>query len=374
MILIWCFWTLAAFPLLALAAFYINSIVPRPKERFDGPGFYLLIILTYPYAALLYAIAAFWWYMVMGWCLLTGLPVALVRVLIGQGGDIANNFRLLWPFMKMNKFTYIGVARCVMGQIDRQGLMEFVFGNPIQGGIAASVALVPIIKYFWQINPFIYTLEEMFINQWTPPLIVPAAPGLNEERVIHGAKKMVSRAKQTRKERKIEDESKFCANYPWGPSMGKERDVVIGLQFPNSSKICNFTQTIHVIDKSCRSSRFSYKGAPPTGKTGVYIVILNAFSHHFLTGYVEVNFRHDTGLEHRTFCVERAARARKANGPSPALWCIVPKHGHMGVLSYMWVNELVRLALRLCSPGTQTDAGCRAKTKVCQLCSRRRGL
>jgi hypothetical protein len=318
MIFIWTFWTLLVYPLCALGSFYITRVVPRPHDRFDGPGFYLLIILTYPYAALLYGIAAFWWYMVMGWMIITSLPVALVRVLIGQGGVIANNFRLLWPFMKLNKFTYIGVARCVMGQIDRQGLGEFVWGAPVQGGIGAAVSLVPIIKYFWHINPFIYTLEEQFISQWTYPL---DGTGLDEKRIIHGAKKMVSRAIQNKKERKIEDESKFCANYPWGPSMGKKADVVIGLQFPDASKTCNFTQTIHVIDKKCRSATYSHNGAPPTGKTGVYQVILNAFSFHFLTGYVEVNYRVDHGLEH-------------------PMWCIIPKHGMMGKMSYNWVNNL----------------------------------
>ena len=48
MIPVWALWSAMVYPLCALGSFYIHNVVTRPQDRFDGPGFYLLVVLTYP--------------------------------------------------------------------------------------------------------------------------------------------------------------------------------------------------------------------------------------------------------------------------------------------------------------------------------------
>ena len=317
-ILVWVFFTLFSFPLLAIWTGYMNCCVKSPSDRDNSLAFKVVGILTYPYAALLYAFSAFWWWFAFAAIMFMSLPACFIRtVFLCQGSKIRNNFKLLRPWMTFNHFSYFMLTRAVVGEIHRQGLCEFVFGKGIMGGWAANVAYIPLIKYTWSANPLLYVLEEVFINQWTPPI-----KNFAKDDLIEKTRVFVSRFKHEADERLAIDHVKFAAHYPFGKSRCKQPDSVIGIQFPNKSKMINMTNTIHVTPeykneysmpgKNCRSE---------TGQEGVYVVKLNWFSHHFLTGYVEVNFRKDKGLEH-------------------PMWCVVPRDNYWGMQSYSWVNDL----------------------------------
>lgn len=316
-IFVWIFFSLAFVPLLAAGKMQM-ACLKAPADIDDSKMFKVVLALTTPYALFLYCISAFYWWFCFFAIMFMSLPALFVRVFfLCQVRAIAKNFRLLWPWAKFNHFSYDMLARAVMGQVHRQSLCEFLFGKGIKGGFAANVAYIPLIKYAWQANPFLHILEEVFINQWTPPI-----KSMPKEEIIKNVKIFVSRYKHEPDERKEIDHVKFAAHYPWGKSLGAKPDSVIGLQFPDASKMINMTTTIHSTPdmkhplhtpgKNCRSE---------TGAQGVYIVELNWLSHHFLTGYVEVNFRKDRGLEH-------------------PMWCIVPPHSYWGMQSYSWVNDL----------------------------------
>lgn len=317
-LMIWIMFTAFSLPLLAIWTFYMRCFVKAPTDRDTSWAFVILATITYPYAAILYVFSAFWWWFVFYSVMFMSLPACFIRVFfLCQGKKIIRNFHLLWPWMKFNHFSYFMLARAVVGEIHRQGLKEFVFGMGVEGGWAANIAYIPLIKYCWSANPFLYVLDEVFVNEWTPPI-----KNTSEEDTIDAIKIFVSRFKHPRPERNVIDHVRFAAHYAFGRSIGEKSDSVIGIQFPESSKMINMTNTIFVTKdyrneyslegKNCRS---------PYGKTGVYVVVLNWLSHHFLTGYVEVNYRTDKGLEH-------------------PLWVIVAPDNYWSMLSLSWVNDL----------------------------------
>jgi hypothetical protein len=324
-----------AFPMFVIAKHYMNCCIKRPKDRMDLYSFYIMLLATLPLSAFLYFWAWMYWACVFFGSLFFSLPVLFVRVfLLCQGSKIINNFRLLWPYMTVNNQSLAQGAIAIMGQIDRQGPWEFTFGKKcgcgcpfIPQGFGTSLTFIPLLKYNWHANPFLFILEEVFCNQWTPPIT-----NLKREDVVHNTRVFVSRFIHTKPDRDVIDHVKFAAHYPWPPHNFTKREHVVGIQFPEKSKMINFTNTMHVVDgKNSYEewdkdhhrwiSKKDVKCRSQTGAYGVYEVRLYWLMYHFLTGYVEVNYRVDKGLEH-------------------PMWCIMSPHSYLATLSFSWVNDL----------------------------------
>jgi len=300
---VWLFLTLGALPLAMFWQLYVRLCVERPTDRETSWAFVFMCVITAPYAAFLYAFASFWWWAVFFVVMFASLPVALLRIVfLCEGGKIINNFRLIAPFSAFNHFSYMMVARAYLGQMDRQGLWEFFFGKWFQGSFAITASVVPLFKYCYSTNPLLFTLSEVRINQWTPPF-----ESMPKDEVIHNLRQLVSREIHDLDSRGRIDKGLFAACYPYGRSLGKEPDSVIGIQYTERSKIVMFTKTIfstpdyhtpyHAPGKNCRSE---------TGATGIYDVRLHFFSFHVLTGYVEVNYTPDKRIEHPMFIITAA--------------------------------------------------------------------
>ena len=91
---------------------------------------------------------------------------------------------------------------------------------------------------------------------------------------------------------------------------------MIGAQWPQASKFVQFTHTIHQ-----RAGGAPAEAKSESGKSNIAQVWLFWYSFHFLTGYVELNYRKDGGVEH-------------------PMWCIMSKKSHVAALTYRSVNEL----------------------------------
>jgi len=147
----------------------------------------------------------------------------------------------------MNKQSLPDTARAILGEVDRQGLFQFTFGSgfckmPPQG-FATAIVLVPMLKYLWQVNVWLYTLELYHCNEWTPPII-----GIDEEKVFVVTRVFVSRFKHEKDERDMINHVKFSPHYPWPASDFKREEGVVGIQFPEDSQVINFTYSKHVVD------------------------------------------------------------------------------------------------------------------------------
>lgn len=255
----WLFLTFGALPLALFWQLYVKLCVRRPTDRDTSWTFVFMCILTSPYAAFLYVFASMWWWFVFFVVMFASLPVAVLRIVfLCEGGKILRNFRLLSPFFAFNHFSYMMVMRAYLGQMDRQGVWEFFFGKWIQGGFAITATAVPIFKYCYTSNPFLFTLDEVFINQWTPPF-----ESLPKDEVIHNLRELCSREIHTLDSRGRIDRGLFAACYPFGRGLGEQPDSVIGIQYTERSKIVMFTKTIfntpdykneyHAPGKNCRS-------------------------------------------------------------------------------------------------------------------------
>ena len=316
------FTTAACFPLFVLGKIYMTLFVARPANNIHNAViFKLLLLVTFPWAFYIYAVAYAYWVFVWAFCMVAALPVTLVRVLLlGQGGRILRNFALMWPYMRGNYQSYYMTAVAILGQLDRQSLMEFTFGRAWSfppGGFATAVAFIPLIKYTWHANPLLWCLDEVFCNQWTPPF-----EELSENDVIRNVRIFITRFMHAIPERRVIDKVKFAAHYPWPPGDFKKRECVIGLQWPAKSKFVLLPQIIFTVDGQCSyDGLVGVKCKSEDGKTGIVEVLLWWWGYHFLTGRVEVNYRNDKGLEH-------------------PMWCLMAKDSYLAMVSYSWVSDL----------------------------------
>ena len=83
-----------------------------------------------------------------------GLWVAALRTLIAEAA-LARKFGFVWPFADL--------VVAVIGGAHRQGCCELVVTIPLM------IALIPAMKVTY-INPMLFALEDVFINQWSDPL------------------------------------------------------------------------------------------------------------------------------------------------------------------------------------------------------------
>eukprot|EP00457_Paulinella_chromatophora_P004495 gb/GEZN01004507.1/.p1 GENE.gb/GEZN01004507.1/~~gb/GEZN01004507.1/.p1 ORF type:complete len:445 (+),score=68.18 gb/GEZN01004507.1/:159-1493(+) len=295
----------------------------------------LMLYVTLPYGLLLYALHWATWLVIFLGSLVLSLPALVIRVVfLCQLRSILNNFYLLWPYMRMNRQSYFKTAVAIMGEADRQGVWELVFGkcgSSIPGGLATSITIIPCMKYFFQANPLLFKLEEVHINQWTPPILFVPDGIKDREGLIKDVRILVSRYLHTLEKRKANDKVLFAAHYPWPRDNFKTRESVTGIQWPERSKTVNFTTTTHVIAGNnsfplLENGKWKWvKDSPiprcPEGAYGIYEVRLYWLANHFLTGYVEVNYRKDGGLEH-------------------PMYCILDPNSHWAMTTYEFVNDL----------------------------------
>lgn len=315
-IVLWCIITILAIIPALLGKLYVFSN-PRPLDRFEGKRFNVYLLLISPFAALVGFIAYFWWVFVYLFSLLLASPVAFVRLLIGRGHVITNNYKLLQPYWRAGVFSYSGAVRAILGQADRHGFVSFLIGSPFLGSFASSICHVPILKYCWSTNPLLYELEVVHINQWSPKV-----EQLTAMQIKHKTHTKVGRSKHRTEEVAILDSARFTPHYPFGESLGVQDhlelvegdEAVVGSQYLNyHPKLFGYTRSVYVKDNEPLKSE--------RGEQGIFKVYLDYFGYHFLTGYVELNVDKNNGVEH-------------------PMWIIVPKSSKLGRDLYEFANIL----------------------------------
>ncbi len=89
---------------------------------------------------------------------LVGLPYAAIcRV------PVRSNFRILRENCEVSSlgWHWSDVVKGLMAMIYRQDLVEFLKLSP------TFLSVVPLSKYVWVANPFLFKLDSQFTNQWT---------------------------------------------------------------------------------------------------------------------------------------------------------------------------------------------------------------
>eukprot|EP00613_Pedinella_sp_CCMP2098_P019316 CAMPEP_0171692548 /NCGR_PEP_ID=MMETSP0991-20121206/6138_1 /TAXON_ID=483369 /ORGANISM="non described non described, Strain CCMP2098" /LENGTH=330 /DNA_ID=CAMNT_0012280865 /DNA_START=627 /DNA_END=1619 /DNA_ORIENTATION=+ len=178
------------------------------------------------------------------------------------------------------------VLVALLGQVHRQGWVEGAFK------LAGGVTFIPWLKYFVNCNPYIYQLEERFIQQITTSMQdMPLADCANTARAI------ISRCTQQKSTRAQVDAWSFVPHYSYPPP---GRNWALGLQgggpAGSNAGLSNFFMVVHVThalkpppSTELRSGAeyfvFSNSVALP-----VYRVMLwYSNPYHFFTGFVEAS-------------------------------------------------------------------------------------
>uniref|UniRef100_A0A7S4DFX1 Uncharacterized protein n=2 Tax=Lotharella globosa TaxID=91324 RepID=A0A7S4DFX1_9EUKA len=185
----------------------------------------------------------------------------------------------------------------MVGAWDRQGCCdcEFLIAVP------SMITVVPVIKHVLHKNPRLFNLEEVYINQWSPPLDAngDGIAGTRTDRKLSkcNIKIQTMRAIHRRRDRDLTDAWPFAGHYPY-PTKKRKNLTVVGVQYNYGTRNTLLTHT-------CHSHLIKgYVPRSPTASWGMISVYLQEWnSYHPITAYVEVNLRKDGGVEHPMWIV-----------------------------------------------------------------------
>ncbi len=196
-----------------------------------------------------------------------GLPYAAIRRI-----PLRDNMRILRSNSEVTSlgWRWSDVLKGLAAMIHRQDLMEFLRLSP------TYLSVVPLTKYVWVANPFLFKLESSFTNQWTEAI------GLDIGTTVRLLRENVGTALHDAESSERIDSHIFSAYYPL-PEPGSDLEYRMGVKYCGS--VCLFTHARHWPENIAPQST-NIEGS----KTGVFQVELsffNPFDMH--TGYVEVN-------------------------------------------------------------------------------------
>jgi hypothetical protein len=314
-------YVLLALPLVCIN-FYGGACLHRPVDSVRRTcAFYFLCTVVWIISLPAQLIAVFW--ALFAWAVIVVLsaPVGLLNP-----RRTAGSFRALWPYLgrpganshslnqrsrdrplpdpaeeTATRFGYVwpfsDLVAGSIGAMDRQGLLEYL------GAVSAMMAMVPIFKHILS-NPFLYALEELYINQWTPALDA-TGDGLHkredQQLVQSHIQHQVCRTKLHEKQRAVTDAWPFAGHHQYPPE-GRASKTVAGIQFCEDVfpfiSLTLFSHTTHGYQVEGHLPRSEYASF---GLISVRLQWWNPWYH--LTGYVEVNAREDGGVEHPMWLV-----------------------------------------------------------------------
>jgi len=177
-------------------------------------------------------------------------------------------------------FSHLADILVVMiGQTLRQGVIECT------GKLAFMVILVPWIKYYINTNPWLYQLDERFVQQ-----ISTSMKDMEISKVANACRDIISQAKQPDDLQDDQDNWKFAPHYPYPPA---GRNWCLGVQAAGSSITGMFliVHTTHALKRNEMEMRDpNYFVLSNSVILPIYRVMLWYNNpYHFFTGYVEAS-------------------------------------------------------------------------------------
>lgn len=297
----------------AFIGYLYTLCLKKPVRRLEGCGFQFICLILLPLSIPAIIVIWLWVFLVWFYSFFVSMPFGILRIIfLCEGPVIYNNFRLIWKQMKPMPFhRWTDVCRAVLGCIYRQGIWEYMSPRKFLQGGAGGYLISVIVKYALTVNPWLYTLEEQYCNQWSPP-----AHG-DPSKIAEALLEMVSYSLPSRNDRRFIDQARFAPHYPFPPGY---RSDAIGSQFGESLKYSTFTKTTFQIDlKDIPEER-----SKDMERNVFYVELTYTNPFHFLTGDVYVGRRKDMRWEHPMYCVQ-------------------PKVGWFATYFYSGVNELFRV-------------------------------
>lgn len=300
---------LAALPLCIVARCY-GACLKTPTDEVRSSRYCLLLfclplVLLFAFVALL----AFLLDVLVHYLL--SLPFFLLRLLCGGCCyvQLCSSWAAIWPH-GYGPFVFTHVTDllvALVGQVLRQGVLESSYRCSVM------VTAVPWMKYYIAANPWIYNLDERFVQQISTSMrdLPPGDVSLTARRVI-------SRTKQEPGLRKRQDLWRFMPHYPYPP---EGRNYALGLQAVGSGVMSFFlvVHATHALEVGGQKQRdpdwltLSNSAMSPTYR----VMLWYNNPYHIYTGFVEASM--STGAPSQT---------DKSGGGEHPMW-LVAAHSPM---------------------------------------------
>lgn len=273
--------TLFAFPII-LAAWVYGCCLKSPTERVERTcGFWIFWVLLLPFSLPFIIISSIAFCFDCFFYSIFSVPWYLVRCCIGDNTELKHSYACIRRYRNgPSIFCHLTDILVVMiGQTLRQGLIECT------GKLAFMIILVPWIKYYINTNPWLYRLDERFVQQ-----ISTSMNDMDVPKVANACRLILSQAKQADCIRDDQDGWKFAPHYPYPPN---GRNYALGVQAAGKSVTGMFliVHTTHALEIN-KSEKLDpkYFVFSNTVAMPIYRVMLWYNNpYHFFTGYVEAS-------------------------------------------------------------------------------------
>lgn len=174
------------------------------------------------------------------------------------------------------------VVHAFLGQMSRQGFCE------ANNMLAGMFILMPWMKYFINCNPWVYALEERFVQQ-----ISTSMQDASYDQSAEAVLAIISRCKQNPPVRDEVDSWSFSPCYAFPPS---HRRFAIGMQSGSTSSCIAFFLLVHTTHALCKNGGSTEQFVLSNSSCYPCYRVMLWYSnpYHFLTGWVEASL--STGL------------------------------------------------------------------------------
>jgi len=315
---------LFAFPI-TLAAWFYGLLLPEKCDRVSRScGFYTFFIFLLPFTMPFITTAIIGYFFDSVFYFMFSLPWYLFRRCRGVNTGLFDGYAYINRYRGgPSIFRYLpDVFVALVGQTLRQGIIES------SGKLAFMVILLPWIKYYVNTNPWLYSLDERFIQQITTSMNDMEVP-----QVTQACRQLISQCKQASNIRSDEDHWTFCPHYPYPPD---GRNWCIGIQAGGKSISGMFllVHTTHALKLNESEMRDpNYTVLSNTVVQPIYRVMLWYNNpYHFFTGYVEANV--STGGKYQP---------DKIHGGEHPMWLLTSRspllHDRAATFGMGWVDQ-----------------------------------
>jgi len=165
--------------------------------------------------------------------------------------------------------------------------------------------VIPWMKYFVQANPWLYPLEERFVQQ-----ISTSLEDVGLEQVAQQAERIITRTKQDASLAKRLDKWHFVPHYPFPPP---ERRWAIGMQKGRWRSTALLTHTTHA-SAEARGSREQFVLSNSVAQPLWRVMLWYSNPYHFFTGFVEASISNG----------EESQRNKRHGGEHP-MWLVTSR-------------------------------------------------
>lgn len=295
------------FPFTVLARITVSCLpVPTDQVRRNACTLRLFVLLGYalvwPFALQAFLLLMFDYFFYY----LFSIPFCLLTCGYGR---YRKSVEVIKPWTNGPGLPHTDMMITMLGQSKRHGVFELTLS------VVIMVLAIPWMKYFVQANPWLYPLEERFVQQ-----IATSLEDVGVDKVYEIAREIISRCSQDGKLAHRLDQWKFVPHYPYPPP---HRRWAVGMQKGGCTGSSLFVHTTHASSKALDSTeQFVLSNSVERPIWRVMLWYSNPY--HFFTGFVEASI--SNGKE---------SQLDKAPGGEHPMW-LVTSRSPMASLREHW--------------------------------------